>query len=65
MVYAVCTDARADSAELLQVMQNELKRQLNPLFKIHEVRTIESLPRTASNKVMRRVLRANHLEGRS
>ena len=65
VVYAVCTDARADSAELLQVMQNELKRQLNPLFKIHEVRTIESLPRTASNKVMRRVLRANHLEGRS
>ncbi len=34
-----------------------VRRELNPLFKIHSVALRESLPRTASNKVMRRVLR--------
>ena len=35
-------------------MQARLKLHLNPLFKIHEVMIIDALPRTASNKVMRR-----------
>jgi acetyl-CoA synthetase len=30
---------------------------LNPLFKIHQVTVIDALPRTASHKIMRRVLR--------
>jgi acyl-coenzyme A synthetase/AMP-(fatty) acid ligase len=34
-----------------------LKSSLNPLFKVHRVLIVPSLPRTASNKVMRRVLR--------
>lgn len=41
-------------------MQQAIRRELNPLFKIHEVIIIESLPRTASNKVMRRVLRERY-----
>ncbi|QDT92087.1 AMP-binding protein [Gimesia algae] len=45
------------SEELLQRMQQIIRSQLNPLFKIHAVREIELLPRTASNKVMRRKLR--------
>lgn len=41
-------------------MQQAIRRELNPLFKIHEVVPVESLPRTASNKVMRRVLRERY-----
>jgi acetyl-CoA synthetase len=43
--------------ELLRTMQAALRRELNPLFKIHHVVVRDSLPRTASNKVMRRLLR--------
>lgn len=45
------------AAELQQQMQQIIRSQLNPLFKIHAVREIQQLPRTASNKVMRRKLR--------
>lgn len=38
--------------------QEAIRRQLNPLFRVAEVRLERALPRTASNKVMRRVLRA-------
>ena len=38
-------------------MQREIKEHLNPLFGISDVSISVSLPRTASNKVMRRVLR--------
>lgn len=34
-----------------------LQRKLNPLFKVYSIVPLSSLPRTASNKVMRRVLR--------
>ncbi len=40
-------------------MQEAIKTHLNPLFRIYEVRSLERLPRTASNKVMRRLLRAD------
>lgn len=43
--------------QLKHDMQLAIKQHLNPLFKIHDVIIIDSLPRTASNKVMRRVLR--------
>ena len=36
--------------------QDAIRRDLNPLFKIHDLVFIETLPRTASNKVMRRPL---------
>ncbi len=38
-------------------MQQEIRRHLNPLFKVHDVVAVEALPRTASAKVMRRELR--------
>ena len=38
-------------------MQRAIKDHLNPLFHIEEVVLVDSLPRTASNKVMRKVLR--------
>jgi acetyl-CoA synthetase len=40
-----------------------LASQLNPLFKVHQVVVTDSLPRTASNKLMRRELRRQWLEG--
>lgn len=48
--------------KLMALMQNALKRDLNPLFKIHDLVLVDSLPRTASNKVMRRVLRDQYLQ---
>jgi acetyl-CoA synthetase len=40
--------------------QQRIRSSLNPLFKVHELRVEEELPRTASGKVMRRVLRARY-----
>lgn len=47
---------------LPQELGRRIAAELNPLFKIHEVVTIDALPRTASNKVMRRELRNLHLD---
>ncbi len=37
-----------------------IAKKLNPLFKIHDLVTTDELPRTASNKLMRRTLRARY-----
>lgn len=47
----------ADLTQLLKALQTALKQHLNPLFKIHDLVIVEALPRTASNKMMRRLLR--------
>ena len=41
-------------------MQQALRSELNPLFRVEEVVAIDELPRTASAKVMRRELRERH-----
>ena len=41
-------------------LQVAIKEELNPLFKIHDLVIVDSLVRTASNKVMRRVLRVEY-----
>jgi acetyl-CoA synthetase len=56
VIYAVLSTER-HPAILKADLQMLLKQQLNPLFKIHDLVIVESLPRTASHKVMRRVLR--------
>jgi len=43
--------------ELISRFQKAIKDKLNPLFKVFDVKIVPALPRTASNKVMRRVLR--------
>lgn len=48
----------------LPPLQRALAERLNPLFKISEVCVVDALPRTASNKVMRRKLRAAHAADR-
>jgi acetyl-CoA synthetase len=50
------------SSALRASMSQALREHLNPLFKVHGCVVIDSLPRTASNKVMRRVLRARYGE---
>ncbi len=57
VVYAVLDGGGDDRQD---TMQQVLRGELNPLFKIHKVVVVEALPRTASNKVMRRVLREMH-----
>lgn len=50
--------ARAPDGEALRVpIQQAIRAQLNPLFKVDRVVCVDHLPRTASNKVMRRELR--------
>ena len=46
-----------DLHQLKLQCQQAIRASLNPLFKLERVLLRESLPRTASNKVMRRVLR--------
>jgi acetyl-CoA synthetase len=58
IIYAVVANPTHQTpTELKADLQTAIAQQLNPLFKIHDVVIVESLPRTASNKVMRRVLR--------
>lgn len=62
VIYAVCSAGQTSNKEhLLAAMQNAIKRDLNPLFKIHDLVVLDALPRTASNKVMRRELRDREL----
>lgn len=51
-------EAARPAAEWTPVLQKAIREQLNPLFRLHEVVLIDAMPRTASNKVMRRELRA-------
>ncbi|MCZ7532002.1 MAG: AMP-binding protein [Acidimicrobiia bacterium] len=49
-----------DTDRLASMMQERISARLNPLFKVHDVVTVDALPRTASHKVMRRVLRSDY-----
>jgi acetyl-CoA synthetase len=61
VVYAVPTgQTQWSAADLRSAMQQAIAARLNPLFKVHDVVITEALPRTASNKVMRRALRAEY-----
>ncbi|MEZ6093496.1 MAG: AMP-binding protein [Pirellulaceae bacterium] len=55
-VFVVMADKR-DAAELVADFNQRLRTELNPLFRVSEIHVVDSLPRTASNKVMRRSLR--------
>ncbi|KAL4429392.1 hypothetical protein ABPG77_005166 [Micractinium sp. CCAP 211/92] len=52
-------------AELQRRCQQAVSSKLNPLFKVQRVLLRSSLPRTASNKVMRRVLRDELMRSQS
>lgn len=49
--------AALEPGALREDLQARLRADLNPLFRLSEVRLVERLPRTPSNKVLRRLLR--------
>ena len=51
-----------DAEALRRELGRELAAHLNPLFKIHDLVLVDDLPRTASNKLMRRELRRRYAE---
>ena len=59
VIYAVLAVSESEpiKQEIHSALQAELSEHLNPLFRIHDVVVVDALPRTASNKVMRRLLR--------
>ena len=59
VVYAVLRD-RMDQAELRRELGSLIASKLNPLFKLHDLLVIDALPRTPSNKIIRRELRARY-----
>jgi acetyl-CoA synthetase len=61
VVYVVMNEDGADEG-LQKALGKLIAQQLNPLFKIHDVVIVRSLPRTASNKIMRRRLRADYAD---
>ncbi len=48
--------------DLRHALQQVLNQRLNPLFRIAEVQQIKELPRTASNKILRRELRTSYAQ---
>jgi acetyl-CoA synthetase len=66
IIFAACSAGQELGKDALRTtMQNSIKRDLNPLFKIYDLVLVDALPRTPSNKVMRRVLRDRYLTGLS
>lgn len=61
VIYAA-TQSHLDKQNIMKEMQNKINTHLNPLFKIYDVVFLPDLPKTASNKIMRRVLRKKYLE---
>lgn len=57
LVIFVATEKELSKNKTRDLLQQRINQHLNPLFKIHDVVFLKELPKTASNKIMRRVLR--------
>ena len=57
VVLVASESGKPTQQEIHGALQTALSGHLNPLFRIYEVILVDALPRTASNKVMRRLLR--------
>ncbi|XP_022885617.1 probable acyl-activating enzyme 17, peroxisomal [Olea europaea var. sylvestris] len=57
VVFKNSDESPNDLKNLAASFNSALQKKLNPLFKVSNVIPLPSLPRTASNKVMRRILR--------
>ncbi len=62
VVYYVENNPKREGEERLQLAKTSIQKQLNPLFKVTDLIKIDFLPRTASNKVMRRKLRDQYFK---
>lgn len=56
--------ASAAIKKLQHACQAALRKHLNPLFKVEKLLFVPAMPRTASNKIMRRVLRDDVMQPR-
>ena len=67
VIYTVlaASESEPTKQEIHATLQVALSEHLNPLFRIHDVVIVDTLPRTASNKVMRRLLRQQKNSSRS
>ena len=61
LVVFVVIRSQHDDEGLRPELQQRVAVELNPLFRIDELVTLDSLPRTASNKILRRQLRAQYV----
>ena len=57
IIYYTENPSKFSIEEKFNLAKKNIKNQLNPLFKLTDLVKIDTLPRTASNKVMRRKLR--------
>jgi acetyl-CoA synthetase len=48
-----------ETEQLKKELSRAIAERMNPLFAVHDVVVVDALPRTASNKIMRRELRAS------
>jgi len=60
VVYYVALKSNLSEDTCLKQAQTVVRKQLNPLFKVSDLVKMDALPRTASNKVMRRKLRDDY-----
>ena len=62
LVYVVLASPVPDfgEEELLGIFQKAIADQLNPLFRLHGVKVVRQMPRTVSNKIIRRQLRSGY-----
>lgn len=67
IIFTVLNDSGQNltSSELKKVFSKAVQSNLNPLFKVSSVIVVLEFPRTATNKVMRRVLRSQVLQSRN
>jgi acetyl-CoA synthetase len=61
VVYYVLKSEK-DKKEVSKDISRKIRTQINPLFRVQQAVAIEALPRTASGKLMRRMLRKKYLE---
>ncbi|MFP4093020.1 MAG: AMP-binding protein [Cyclobacteriaceae bacterium] len=62
LLFVVPSQEIDDIHSLKNTLQKMLTKELNPLFRISEIILRKELPRTASNKLMRRTLRKEYQE---
>ena len=58
VIYYIENENKMGPREKLQAINEVIKSELNPLFKVKDALALEFLPRTASGKLMRRSLRS-------